>query len=133
MNSTVAGRLSKPRVLVADDAPEITQLIATWLRPEYDVFTAWDGEQALTVAERVEPTVALLDVAMPKSTGFEVAELFRQHPRLRRTRIIFVTGLRQPENAVRAIELGALDYLYKPLDEETILDRVRVAIELSRG
>ncbi|HEX2343367.1 MAG TPA: response regulator [Vicinamibacterales bacterium] len=133
MNSTVAGRQSKPRVLVADDAPEITQLIAAWLRPEYDVFTAWDGEQALSVAERVEPTVALLDVAMPKSTGFQVAELFRQHPRLRRTRIIFVTGLRQPENAIRAIELGALDYLYKPLDEETILDRVRVAIELSRG
>jgi two-component system cell cycle response regulator len=133
MNSTVAGRQSKPRVLVADDAPEITQLIAAWLRPEYDVFTAWDGEQALSVAERVEPTVALLDVAMPKSTGFEVAELFRQHPRLRRTRIIFVTGLRQPENAIRAVELGALDYLYKPLDEETILDRVRVAIELARG
>jgi PleD family two-component response regulator len=133
MNSTVAGRQSKPRVLVADDAPEITQLIAAWLRPEYDVFTAWDGEQALSVAERVEPTVALLDVAMPKSTGLEVAELFRQHPRLRRTRIIFVTGLRQPENAIRAVELGALDYLYKPLDEETILDRVRVAIELARG
>jgi two-component system, cell cycle response regulator len=130
MNSNVAGR---PRVLVADDAPEITQLIAAWLRPEYDVFTAWDGEQAVTVAERIEPTVALLDIAMPKSTGFEVAEQFRQHPRLRRTRIIFVTGLRQPEHAVRAIELGALDYLYKPLDEETIRDRVKVAVDLSRG
>jgi two-component system, cell cycle response regulator len=130
MSSNVAGR---PRVLVADDAPEITQLIAAWLRPEYDVFTAWDGEQAVTVAERIEPTVALLDIAMPKSTGFEVAEQFRQHPRLRRTRIIFVTGLRQPENAVRAIELGALDYLYKPLDEETIRDRVKVAVDLARG
>jgi PleD family two-component response regulator len=130
MSSNVAGR---PRVLVADDAPEITQLIAAWLRPEYDVFTAWDGEQAMTVAERIEPTVALLDIAMPKSTGLEVAEQFRQHPRLRRTRIIFVTGLRQPEHAIRAIELGALDYLYKPLDEETIRDRVKVAVDLSRG
>lgn len=120
-------------MLVADDAHEITHLVATWLRPDYEVFTALDGQQALHVAERTEPTVALLDIAMPKSTGFEVAELFRQHPRLRRTRIIFVTGLRQPENAVRAIELGALDYLYKPLDEETVRDRVRVAIELSRG
>jgi PleD family two-component response regulator len=120
-------------VLVADDASEITHLIATWLRPDYDVFTALDGEQAVSVAQQVEPNVALLDIAMPRSNGFEVAEVFRQHPRLRRTRIIFFTGLRQPENAVRAIELGALDYLYKPLDEETVRDRVRVAIELSRG
>lgn len=126
-------RSTRPRVLVADDAQEITQLLATWLRPDYEVFTALDGQQALNVAERIEPVVALLDIAMPKSSGFEVAELFRQHPRLRRTRIIFVTGLRQPENALRAVELGALDYLYKPLDEDTVRDRVRVAIELSRG
>jgi CheY-like chemotaxis protein len=126
-------RSTRPRVLVADDAQEITQLLATWLRPDYEVFTALDGQQALNVAERIEPVVALLDIAMPKSSGFEVAERFRQHPRLRRTRIIFVTGFRQPENALRAVELGALDYLYKPLDEDTVRDRVRVAIELSRG
>jgi len=133
MDLATVRRQSRPRVLVADDANEIVYLIATWLRSDYDVFTALDGQQALDVAERIEPTVALLDIAMPKSTGFEVAQQLREHPRLCRTRIIFVTGLRQPENAVRAIELGALDYLYKPLDEETVRNRVRVAIELSRG
>lgn len=133
MESPAAGRSDRPRVLVADDAYEITRLIASWLRQDYDVFTAWDGQQALDVAERVEPNVALLDIAMPRSSGFEVAERFRQHPRLRRTRVIFVTGLQHPENALRAIDLGALDYLYKPLDEETVRDRVRVAVELSGG
>lgn len=126
-------RSTRPRVLVADDALEITHLLATWLRADYDVFTALDGQQALNVAEQVEPVVALLDIAMPGTSGFEVAEWFRQHPRLCRTRIIFVTGHRQPENALRAVELGALDYLYKPLDEDTVRDRVRVAIELARG
>jgi PleD family two-component response regulator len=126
-----AGRSEKPRVLVADDAPEITQLIAAWLGRDYEVFTAWDGQEALHIAERIVPSVAVLDIAMPKSNGFEVAERFRQHPRLRRTRIIFVTGLQHPGNAIRAVELGALDYLYKPLDEETIRARVRTAIELS--
>lgn len=121
----------KPRVLVADDAPEITLLLSRWLRPDYDVVTAWDGEEALRLAETVEPIVAVLDIAMPKSNGFELAEMFRQHPRLRRTRIIFVTGLQQPENALRAVELGALDYLYKPLDEDTVRRRVRAAVELA--
>jgi PleD family two-component response regulator len=131
MDLPAAGRSDRPRVLVADDAHEITHLLASWLRQDYDVFTAWDGQQAIYVAEQVEPTVALLDIAMPRSSGFEVAERFREHPRLRRIRVIFVTGLRHPENALRAIDLGALDYLYKPLDEETVRDRVRVAIELS--
>jgi DNA-binding response OmpR family regulator len=45
--------------------------------------------------------------------------------------IIFVTGLTEPANALRAVELGALDYLYKPLDEETVRRRVRIAVELS--
>jgi two-component system sensor histidine kinase/response regulator len=122
---------ARPRVLVADDAPEITQLVARWLNRDYEVFTAWNGEEALRLAEMVEPSVAVLDVAMPKSSGFEVAEMLRQHPRLRRTPIIFVTGLTEPANALRAVELGALDYLYKPLDEEIIRRRVRIAVELS--
>jgi two-component system cell cycle response regulator len=132
MTSHDRAAVEKPRVLVADDAPEITQLISLWLRPEYEVYTALNGDDAVRVAERVEPNVALLDVVMPRSNGFEVAEMLRQHPRLRRTPIIFFTGLRQPENALRAIELGALDYLYKPLDEDTLRKRVRTAIELSR-
>jgi len=133
MDSPAAGRSERPRVLVADDACEITSLISAWLRRDYDVFTAWNGLQALYVAEQVEPNVALLDIAMPGSSGLEVAEHFRQHPRLCRTRVIFVTGLHHPGNALRAIELGALDYLYKPLDEETVRDRVRAAIDLSGG
>ena len=65
----------KPRVLVADDAPEITLLLSRWLRPDYDVVTAWDGEEALRLAETVEPLVAVLDIAMPKSNGLELAEM----------------------------------------------------------
>jgi PleD family two-component response regulator len=120
----------KTCILVVDDAPEVTQLVASWLRDDYSVFTAARGDEALRVAEIVHPRVALLDIVMPRPNGFELAEMFREHPRLSGTGIIFITGLRDPANAMRAIELGALDFLYKPIDEDTVRERVRAAVEM---
>lgn len=114
-----------------DDAPDVTQLIKLWLVGTYAVWTASSGREAVHVAERVAPHVALLDIMMPPPNGFEVAERFRLHPRLARTRVIFLTGLDNAANAARALELGAVDLLYKPLDERILMQRVRSAVELA--
>lgn len=119
------------RVLVVDDSPDVTQLLALWLGQTYAVFTANSGLQGLILAETVFPHVALLDIVMAPPNGFEVADRFRHHPRLARTRVIFITGLDHAANASRALELGAVDLLYKPLDERILLERVRSAVELA--
>jgi DNA-binding response OmpR family regulator len=119
----------KPRVLVVDDANEITDLITAWLH-EYEVIPAASGRRAYEIAEQLTPAAMLVDIVLPDVNGFQLAEAFRQHPRLARTPIIFMSGLRHPENALRAVELGAFDFLQKPLSEETVRDRLRSALEL---
>lgn len=121
------------RIIVVDDAPEITRLLAHWLRPEYEVYAANDGAEALTLAHHLAPDVALVDIMMPHPNGFAIAEAFREHPRLASTRIIFITGLDQPANAARAAELGVIDLLYKPLDCDKVLVSVKRALELRQA
>ncbi len=121
------------RVLVVDDAPEITRLLAQWLWPAYEVYATTDGTEALTFAHHLTPDVALIDIMMPHPNGFAIAEEFRRHPRLASTRIIFITGLDRPANAARAAELGVVDLLYKPLDYDKVLASVKRALELRQA
>jgi PleD family two-component response regulator len=125
-----AGPSIKPRVLVVDDAREITDLVADWLRGTYEVIAAVSGRQAFELAHQLTPAAMLVDIVLPDVNGFQVAEALRQHPRLARTPIIFMSGLQHPENAVRAVELGAVDFLQKPLVEEVVRDRIRSALEM---
>jgi two-component system sensor histidine kinase/response regulator len=119
----------KPRVLVVDDAHEITDLIMVWLHDEYEVIATSSARAAYEVAERLTPAAMLIDVVLPDVNGFQLAEAIRQHPRLARTPIIFMSGLRHPENARRAIELGAVDFLVKPIGADRIRERLRRALE----
>lgn len=127
------GQNQIPRVLIVDDAPEITELLAAWLQDSYEVYAANRGDEALTVAHHVTPDVALIDIMMPNPNGFSVAEEFRRHPRLAATRVIFITGLDHPANAARAAELGVVDLLYKPLDYDKVRACVKHAIELRQA
>lgn len=127
------GSQTPARILIVDDAPEITRMLAIWLDPPYEAHVANDGADALTLAHHITPDVALVDIMMPAPNGFAIAEEFRRHPRLASTPVIFITGLDQPANAARAAELGVLDLLYKPLDCDTVLASVQKALELRQA
>ena len=114
------------RVLVVDDVPANVKLLEARLSAEYfDVITAMSGEEALTICERAECDLVLLDVMMPDMDGFEVCRRLKTNPATHHIPVIMVTALDQPSDRVRGLEAGADDFLTKPIPEMALIARVR--------
>ena len=102
------------RVLVVDDIPANVKLLEARLSAEYfDVSTAYNGAEALTVAERAECDIILLDVMMPDMDGFEVCRRLKANPVTHHIPVVMVTALDQPSDRVRGLDAGADDFLTK--------------------
>ena len=110
----------KHRVLVIDDSPQITGLLATALDDLAIITVAHSGDDALQQALALKPHVMLVDIILPGLSGFDVVETLRQRPGGLTAQVIFMTGLQEPANAYRARELGAMAVLYKPLVPEHV-------------
>jgi signal transduction histidine kinase/ActR/RegA family two-component response regulator len=121
-------------ILLVDDKPEnLTALAAILERPDYRLISATSGEEALRVALRERFAAALIDVAMPRMNGLEVATHLKALERSRHIPIIFITAFGDdPEEIHRAYAAGGADYLVKPLDPEIVRKKVAVFVELSR-
>jgi two-component system alkaline phosphatase synthesis response regulator PhoP len=105
------------RVLIADDEEGIVELLAMRLADDgIDCKCALDGEEAWSSIVRERPSVVVLDVMMPRLTGWEVAERMRRDPFTASIPVIFVTAGEQPHDQLRGLEMGAYDFLVKPFD-----------------
>jgi two-component system cell cycle response regulator len=114
------------RILVVDDVPANVKLLEARLSAEYfDVITAMSGEEALTICERAECDLVLLDVMMPDMDGFEVCRRLKTDPATHHIPVIMVTALDQPSDRVRGLDAGADDFLTKPIPEMALIARVR--------
>ncbi|MDR3423074.1 MAG: PleD family two-component system response regulator [Xanthobacteraceae bacterium] len=114
------------RVLVVDDVPANVKLMEARLSAEYfDVITAMSGVEALTICERAECDLVLLDVMMPDMDGFEVCRRLKTNPATHHIPVVMVTALDQPSDRVRGLEAGADDFLSKPTPELALIARVR--------
>ena len=114
------------RVLVVDDVPANVKLLEARLSAEYfDVVTAMSGKEALSICERAECDLVLLDVMMPDMDGFEVCRRLKSNPATHHIPVIMVTALDQPFDKVRGLEAGADDFLTKPIPELALIARVR--------
>jgi two-component system cell cycle response regulator len=114
------------RVLVVDDIPANVKLLEARLSAEYfDVVTAMSGQDALTICERAECDLVLLDVMMPDLDGFEVCRRLKTNPVTHHIPVVMVTALDQPSDRVRGLEAGADDFLTKPIPELALIARVR--------
>ena len=106
-----------PRILVVDDEPDAVELLQEFLTSKrYEVITASDGEEALRKVKSERPHLILLDVRMPKMNGLEVLRQVRQIDK--EVGVIMVTAVNEEETGRQALELGAFDYIVKPLDLE---------------
>ncbi len=115
-----------PRILIADDDPLGTELLEAYLgESEYDLRTAGDGEQALQLVATWKPDLILLDVMMPRISGFEVCKSLRSNPATRDISILMITALDQPSDMDRAVEAGTDDFISKPINKTELLLRVR--------
>ena len=114
------------RVLVVDDVPANVKLLEARLSAEYfDVVTAMSGAEALTICERADCDLVLLDVMMPDMDGFEVCRRLKTNTITHHIPVVMVTALDQPSDRVRGLEAGADDFLTKPIPEPALIARVR--------
>ena len=124
---------SPPRILIADDDPQGVELLEAYLaNTGYDVRSACDGEDALRQIQEWQPDLVLLDVMMPKISGFEVCKRIKAGPETRDIVVLMVTALDQHSDIDRAVEAGTNDFLTKPINKTELLLRVRALLE-SRG
>lgn len=116
---------SPKRILIADDEPDILEIISYNLTREgYAVYTAKDGDDALTKAKAIKPELIILDIMMPKKSGVEVCEMLRRLPDFKETLIIFLTALSDESSHVKGLESGADDYISKPISPKVLISKV---------
>jgi DNA-binding response OmpR family regulator len=114
------------RILIADDEPNILISLEYLMKREgYAVTVAHDGEEAMVAILRDRPDLVLLDVMMPKKTGFEVCQEVRAHAQVAQTRILMLTAKGRETDLAKGLALGADAYLTKPFSTHDLADRVR--------
>lgn len=122
------------KILLVDDTPEnLVSLEAALDGLGEELVLAHSGKEALRYLLQDDFAVILLDVRMPEIDGFETAELIRSRPRSRHVPILFLTGYRNEEHLFRGYDLGAVDFLFKPIVPEVLRSKVNVFVDLSRS
>ena len=121
-------------VLVVDDDPVILKLLEVNFEMEgFEVVRAADGFEGLERARAVLPDIVVLDVMMPRMTGYEVAKALREDDGTAHIPIIFVTARAQSSDVERGMELGVDDYITKPFDPLDLIDRVNTLLARSQA
>lgn len=125
---------SQATILVVDDTPDNLTVLGELLQPDYLVRAASSGRRALQVAaSQPRPDLILLDVMMPEMNGFEVFSRLRENPATRDIPVIFVTAMDATEDEEHGLDVGAVDYITKPLRPAVVLARVKTHLELKRA
>lgn len=115
----------KVKILVVDDEPDIVEILTYNLKKEgYEVESAEDGIQAVKVAKKFNPDVILLDIMMPNQDGVETCRQIREIPELKSTFIIFLTARSEEYSEVAAFDVGADDYINKPIKPRALMSRI---------
>jgi putative two-component system response regulator len=122
----------RPRLLLVDDEPTNLQVLRGILQADYRLLYARDGATALKLAREEHPDLVLLDVMMPGLSGHEVCQLLHSAPETCRIPVIFVTALSDAGDEAQGFELGAVDYIAKPVSPPVVRARVRTHLSLVR-
>jgi sigma-B regulation protein RsbU (phosphoserine phosphatase) len=121
----------RPEVLIVDDVPENVAVLGEVLRPHYRRKAALSGEKALEIATGDKPPdIILLDVMMPEMDGYEACRRLKADERTRRIPVIFVTAKGEVEDETAGFDVGAVDYITKPIIPAIVLARVKAQLEL---
>lgn len=125
--------LHRVKLLLVDDSPENLVSLEATLEGLGDLVLANSGMEALRHLLEDDFAAILLDVKMPEMDGFQTAELIRSRKRSRHTPILFLTGYKSDEHLFRGYDMGAVDFLFKPIVPEVLRSKVAVFVELSRN
>ncbi|MDI1257805.1 diguanylate cyclase [Aquabacterium sp.] len=120
----------KPKLLVVDDQPTNIQVLHRAFSADYQVFMATNGPQALSVCRDQHPDLVLLDVVMDGMDGHEIYRQIKADPAISDTPVIFVTAHNDPLQETQGLELGAVDFISKPINPDVVRARVKTHIKL---
>lgn len=124
---------NKPTILIVDDTPFNVQFLSQLLSREYRVKVAGDGASALAIATQApHPDLILLDIMMPQMDGYEVLRKLRKDRRCRAIPIILITALTASEHEKKGFDLGASDYIVKPVKSAVLMARVQRQLETKK-
>lgn len=117
------------RILIAEDEPDIRELVAFTLRfAGHEVTATANGEEAVQQAGQVIPDLILMDVRMPKMTGYEACRLMKQDPILKDIPVIFLSAKGQDSEIQTGMDVGAEDYMLKPFAPMQLTDRIKAIL-----
>ncbi|GEM_PF-380385 len=132
-NDTNKPSANSARVLIVDDNENNRMLLVRRMQKQgFDTFEASNGKEALALLEKYHYDLVLLDIMMPVMDGFKVLEIINQHAEWRHIPIIVISGLDDFDGIVRCIELGAEDFLLKPINNTLLNARIRASLEKKR-
>jgi CheY-like chemotaxis protein len=123
--------MPKSKILIADDNMTNVELIEAYLADtDCDIAVAVDGRDTLAKVAEFQPDLILLDIMMPKMSGFEVCKTLKQDPATRQIMILMVTALNERNDIERAVASGCDDFLSKPVNKLELLKRVEIMLKL---
>ena len=119
----------KAKILVLDDEPDILEIVGYNLRSEgYEVKTALSGQEGIAIAKDFSPDLILLDVMMPGMDGMETCDALRKDPQFKDTIIAFLTARGEDYSQVAGFEVGADDYITKPVKPKVLVSRLKALL-----
>ncbi|MDR2577466.1 MAG: response regulator [Chitinispirillales bacterium] len=118
-------------VLIVDDENSNIMALTHILSPEYNIYAAKSGEQAIKAAEKYSPDVILLDIIMPEMDGYAVIAALKASEQTQNIPVIFISGLNRADDEEKGLALGAVDYIAKPFSSDVVSFRVKNQIEVS--
>jgi len=125
--------MAENRILIADDNSANRELLEAFLvNFDCEIETAVDGQDTIDKVHSFKPDLVLLDVMMPKLSGFEVCRKIKDDPELRRVMVLMVTALNELGDIERAVEAGTDDYLSKPINKVALLKRVETMLKFKQ-
>jgi len=117
------------KILIAEDEPDIRELITFALQfAGYEVFSASNGEEAVDLARRARPDLIILDVRMPRKTGYEACAEIKADPEMENIPVIFLSAKGQDSEIQAGFEAGAEEYLLKPFAVDQLTQRVQTVL-----
>jgi DNA-binding response OmpR family regulator len=117
------------RILIAEDEPDIRELVAFTLRfAGHEVTTTANGEEALNQAGMIIPDLILMDVRMPRMTGYDACRAMKATPNLKHIPVVFLSAKGQDSEIQTGLEAGAEEYLLKPFAPDQLTERVRAIL-----
>ena len=123
----------KAVILAVDDTPENLDVVKGILAPHYTVKVAISGPMALKIVEKQPPDLILLDIMMPDMSGYEVCERLKSNPETSHIPVIFLTAMEQTKDEASGFDLGAADYITKPVNPPILEARVKTHLALKRS